>query len=173
MPGGWKTSRLGTSTCAHSPGSNQQPSTLQAQARSTTLSVKQRQSSQGQQHRSTSARVGFLQRQSFTSASLLVGGGPVRNPRNGEAALAYNAPAPLLLPGDEAILILNAHPRNPGSLVPQVNTGISRIENGAVRASKHPGQELIASSSADPRSLYDGRTKTEFIALLREAIARN
>jgi hypothetical protein len=104
---------------------------------------------------------------------LVLGGGPVRNHLNGEAAIAYNAPAPLLLLGDEAILILDEHPRQPGVLVPQVNTGISKIENGVVRASKYPGQDRIASWSADPRSLYDGRSKTEFTALLREAIARN
>jgi hypothetical protein len=104
---------------------------------------------------------------------LVLGGGPVRNPRNGEAAMAYNAPAPLLLPGDEAILILNAHPRNPGALVPQAFTGINKLQNGVVRASKHPGEDLATSPMAGSRKLYDGLPKAEFIALLKEVIARN
>jgi hypothetical protein len=104
---------------------------------------------------------------------LVLGGGPVRNLRTGEAALAYNAPAPLLLPGDEAILILNAHPRNPGVLVPQSFTGINKIRDGIVRASKHGGEDLATSLVAGPRRLYDGVSKAEFIALLKEVIARN
>jgi hypothetical protein len=103
----------------------------------------------------------------------VLGGGPVRNFRTGEAALAYNAPTPLLLLGDEAILILNAHPRNPDALVPQASTGINKIQNGVVRASKHPGEDLATSPMAVPRKLYDGLPKAEFIALLREVIARN
>jgi hypothetical protein len=101
-------------------------------------------------------------------------GGPMRDGRSGETVIGYYADSPLLLPGDEAVLIfVPSSPAYPGLLFPQGYTGVNKIQDGLIQASKRDGEDLSTSRSAGPRKMYDGRPKAEFIALLTEAIARN
>jgi hypothetical protein len=101
-------------------------------------------------------------------------GGPTRYGRSGEPVIGYYAHSPLLLPGDEAVLILvPSSPAYPGMLFPQGYTGVNKVQDGQIRASKREGEDLRTSPSPGLRRLYDGRPKAEFIAMLRDAIARN
>jgi len=98
----------------------------------------------------------------------------MRHVPSGEPVIGYYAHSPLLLPGDEAVLILvPSSPQYPGMLFPQGYTGVNKVENGLIRASKREGQNLATSPVADARRQYDGRPRAEFIALLKEAIARS
>jgi hypothetical protein len=101
-------------------------------------------------------------------------GGPMRDGRSGEPVIGYHAHSPLLLSGDKAVLILiPSSPAYPGLLFPQGYTGVNKIQDGLIRASKHRGENLATLPMAGPRKLYDGLPEAEFIALLKEVIARN
>lgn len=101
-------------------------------------------------------------------------GGPIRDGRSDEPAIGYFVHSPLLLPGDEAVLILvPSSPQYPGRLFPQGYTGVNKVRNGLISASKREGQDLATLPMADVRKLYDGLPKAKFVALLKEAIARN
>lgn len=107
---------------------------------------------------------------------LVFGGGPMPGPeiQNFEdARIGYWAVEPLLLPGDEAILLLKDYRGNETGLAPQAWTGVNKIENGSVKANLNVGEQVQDLSSSKLRSEFHGKTKAELLSLLRAAIARN
>lgn len=91
--------------------------------------------------------------------TLQFGGGPVQHPHDrNRAVLAYLEPAPLLLPGDEALLLL--HETEEGRYEVQLATGVNRIANAAV-------QSLEGSPLSDH---FDDRPLAEVIELIKGAL---
>ncbi|HWO72098.1 MAG TPA: hypothetical protein VNN21_00905 [Dehalococcoidia bacterium] len=84
---------------------------------------------------------------SDSSQELVVafGGGPAPYPGDpSRAVIGYVAAAPLLLPGDIAILFLQQSPGGAGWYEPQILTGVNKIQDGmAVTIEDSPLQPLI------------------------------
>jgi hypothetical protein len=97
---------------------------------------------------------------------VLFGGGPrlaINQDGSSKPVLDYFAVEPLLLQGDRAVLILEDAKRSGGEYEPQPWTGTNLLEQGRVKATE---QNAI-------KTLFDGRSESELILLLKAAAARN
>jgi hypothetical protein len=87
-------------------------------------------------------------------------GGPSQR-QSGEVIMLYDAPSPLLLPSDRAILLIHAG----ASRAPVRAWGVVKIEGGLVRMPRSRG---VPSTQA-----FNNVPLADFVAQLKEAIARN
>jgi hypothetical protein len=114
--------------------------------------------------------------QAEASIRLIFGGAPIPGPDTknlADARIGYYAVEPLLLPGEEAILLLRQHHIEPDAYSGLAWTGINRIQGGVVKANIVEGESISSLAHSTLRTLFNGRPAAEVVELLKAAIAKN
>lgn len=109
---------------------------------------------------------------------LIFGGGPMPLQDTPGApprpVISYYAVDPLMLEGDEAILLLKESPRFDDHFYGQAWTGVNKIVSGVVQANLRPYEDIneLGVDDTPLRGEFHGQTPESLMALLEEAIAR-
>jgi hypothetical protein len=113
-----------------------------------------------------------LKGQAGPTLNLVFGGGPLPAAHSGaykDAALGQWDVEPLILPGDEVVLLLKPYSGNESGYAALAWSGVNRLEKGRVAASVADESETHSTA----KTLFYGWTESELIRLLKEAVARN
>ena len=114
----------------------------------------------------------MIKGQAGPTLNLIFGGGPVPAAHSRDykdAALGQWDVEPLILAGDEVVLLLEPYAGNESGYGAVAWSGVNRIKNGRVAASVAPESETHSTLKA----LFYGWTENELITRLKEAVSRN